>query len=280
MHRFASFPFRSSRPSILRIVHRILVGLVIIFIAIPVVVTAVMSFNDAPVIRFPIQTYSSRWYFDFFARSQWWGALLNSLQIATCVMAISLTGGTLAAYAQSRTKFFGKQAIYFLLLLPLFMPGVVLGLGLAMAFGGVEVLGAYIYGGKSLVVAAHCLWSMPLTFMVMVATFDTLDMRLVEASYDLGGGPLRTFSEVTLPMVSTGLLSSALFSFVISLNEFVMALFLTTRDTQTLPVLMWLSLRSAGTPLLAVASIILASAVFISLFVVMLWYTRQLRRFA
>jgi ABC-type spermidine/putrescine transport system permease subunit II len=65
---------------------------------------------------------------------------------------------------------------------------------------------------------------------------------------------------------------------VISLNEFVMALFLTTRDTQTLPVLMWLSLRSAGTPRLAVAAVVLAAAVFLSLVLVMLWYARHVRK--
>jgi putative spermidine/putrescine transport system permease protein/spermidine/putrescine transport system permease protein len=88
---------------------------------------------------------------------------------------------------------------------------------------------------------------------------------------------LRTFFEIVLPSVSTGVISSALFAFVISLNEFVMALFLTTRDTQTLPVLMWLSLRSAGTPRL-VAAVILACAVFGSLAPIMLWYIRQLRK--
>jgi putative spermidine/putrescine transport system permease protein/spermidine/putrescine transport system permease protein len=105
-----------------------------------------------------------------------------------------------------------------------------------------------------------------------------VDNRIVEASYDLGGGPVRTFFEIVLPMVSTGIVSSLLFAFVISLNEFVMALFLTDRDTQTLPVLMWLSLRSAGTPRLAVASVILALTVFACLSLIMLWYIRQLRR--
>jgi putative spermidine/putrescine transport system permease protein/spermidine/putrescine transport system permease protein len=81
-------------------------------------------------------------------------------------------------------------------------------------------------------------------------------------------------------MVSTGIISSALFAFVISLNEFVMALFLTDRDSQTLPVLMWLSLRSAGTPRLAVASVILALTVFACLIVIILWYVRQLRKVA
>ncbi|MFC5415886.1 ABC transporter permease [Dongia soli] len=96
--------------------------------------------------------------------------------------------------------------------------------------------------------------------------------------YDLGGKPLCTFFEIVLPSVSAGIMSSALFAFVISLNEFVMALFFTDRDTQTLPVLMWLSLRSAGTPRLAVAAVILASAVLASLILILLWYVRQLRK--
>jgi putative spermidine/putrescine transport system permease protein/spermidine/putrescine transport system permease protein len=89
---------------------------------------------------------------------------------------------------------------------------------------------------------------------------------------------VRTFFEIVLPMVSTGVFSSMLFALVISLNEFMMALFLTNRDTQTLPVLMWLSLRSAGTPNLAVAAVVLAVTVFASLTLIALWHVRSLRR--
>ena len=163
-------------------------------------------------------------------------------------------------------------------MLPLFMPGVVLGLGVAIAFGGLQIGNYSIYGSRELVMIAHSLWAMPLVFMLMEATFRTIDYRVVEASYDLGGRPIGTFFEIVVPMVSTGIISSALFAFVISLNEFVMALFLTDRDTQTLPVLMWLSLRSAGTPRLAVASVILALTVFACLTLIMIWYVRQLRK--
>ncbi len=141
-----------------------------------------------------------------------------------------------------------------------------------------EIGGVTIYGSRGLVMVAHSLWAMPLVFMLMEATFRTIDNRVVEAANDLGAPPVRTFFEVVIPMVSTGVISSVLFAFVISLNEFVMALFLTDRDTQTLPVLMWLSLRSAGTPRLAVASVILALTVFACLSLIMLWYIRQLRK--
>lgn len=252
---------------------------IVLYIAVPILVTAVMSFNDAAVIRFPIHDWSARWYRDFIASPQWLDALKNSFVIAVGTALISTASGVLAAWAFERYTFPGKATLYVAIMMPLFMPGVVLGLGVAMAFGGITIGGEGLYGSRGLVMLAHSLWAMPLVFMLMEATFRTLDMRIVEASYDLGGRPLRTFFEIVLPSVSTGLISSALFAFVISLNEFVMALFLTSRDTQTLPVLMWLSLRSAGTPRLAVAAVILASVVFFSLLIIMAWYVSRLRKF-
>lgn len=251
---------------------------IIAYIAIPVLVTLVMSFNDASVIRFPIRSWSFKWYEDFFASPQWVDALKSSVIIALGTTAISTVSGVMAAWAFERFAFPLKPLVYLLIMLPLFMPGVVLGLGVAMAFGDISIFGWDIYSSRGLVMLAHSLWAMPLVFMLMEATFRTVDHRIIEASYDLGGRPVQTFFEIVLPSVSTGIISSALFAFVISLNEFVMALFLTTRDTQTLPVLMWLSLRSAGTPRLAVASVVLAGAVFVSLALIIVWYVRQLRK--
>lgn len=250
------------------------------YILIPIVVTLIMSFNDAALIRFPITTWSIKWYADFFGSAQYTEALGNSLVIAIGTTILATSSGVLAAWAFARYEFVGKNALYLLIMLPLFMPGVVLGLGVAIAFGEITVFGAPIYGSRWLVIVAHTLWAMPLVFMLMEATFKTLDRRLVEASYDLGAPPLRTFIEIVVPSVSTGIISSSLFAFVISLNEFVMALFLTTRDSQTLPVLMWLSLRSAGTPRLAVAAVVLATAVFACLAIIMVWYVRQLKKTA
>ena len=250
------------------------------YILIPVLITIAMSFNGATIIRFPIAVWSLKWYADFFATPSWTDALINSIVIALGTMVISTTSGVLAAWAFQRYDFPFKNLWYLVIMLPLFMPGVVLGLGVAISFGGLSIAGVQLYGSSGLVMLAHSLWAMPLVFMLMEATFSTIDKRVIEASYDLGGRPMRTFIEIVMPMVSTGLVSSALFSFVISLNEFIMALLLTDRDTQTLPVLMWLSLRSAGSPRLAVAATLLVTAVFACLAIVMLWYVRQLRKTA
>jgi len=269
---------RSFEPVLLRVLASSFMLFVIAYIAIPIVINLTMSFSDAAMIRFPITGWSLRWYHDFFESEQWTGALVNSIVIALGTTVIATSAGILAAWAFERFPIPFKDGWYLLIMLPLFMPGVVLGLGVAIAFGGAVIGGYSIYGSRELVMIAHSLWAMPLVFMLMEATFRTLDYRILEASYDLGGRPIRTFFEIVMPLVSTGVISSALFAFVISLNEFVMALFLTNRDTQTLPVLMWLSLRSAGTPRLAVASVILALAVFACLTLIMLWYVRQLAK--
>jgi ABC-type spermidine/putrescine transport system permease subunit II len=267
-------------PRLLQVLGWAFTCFLVVYILIPVLITLVMSFNDAAMIRFPINAWSSRWYADFFESTQWTDALVNSIVIALGTTVISTTAGILAAWAFERYRIPFRTFWYMLIMMPLFMPGVVLGLGVAIAFGGLQ-LGSYsFYGSRELVMIAHSLWAMPLVFMLMEATFRTVDYRLVEASYDLGGRPLGSFFEIVVPMVSTGIVSSALFAFVISLNEFVMALFLTDRDSQTLPVLMWLSLRSAGTPRLAVASVILALTVFVCMTVIMFWYVRQLRKVA
>jgi len=268
------------QPIVLRLLTVGFLGFVFVYIAIPLVVTLLMSFNDGQLIRFPITAWSARWYGDFFASPQWTEALWNSLQIAVGTTILSTIAGTLAAWAFERHYIPGKNFFYILIMMSLFMPGVVLGLGVAIAFGGISLFGFQLYGSKTLVIIAHSLWAMPLVFMTMEATFRTIDHRIVEASYDLGGRPVQTFLEIVLPSVSTGIVSSALFAFVVSLNEFVMALLLTDRDTQTLPKLMGLSLRSAATPMLAVAAVLLASAVLISLILLMLWYIRQLKKTA
>lgn len=273
-----AMPKRSLEPVFLKILSITFTIFIVGYIMIPILITLVMSFNDAAMIRFPISAWSLRWYQDFFVSGQWTDALMNSIVIAIGTALISTTAGILAAWAFERFHMPFKDLWYLLIMLPLFMPGVVLGLGVAIAFGGLKIGDYSVYGSRELVMVAHSLWAMPLVFMLMEATFRTIDYKVVEASYDLGGRPIGTFFEIVIPMVSTGIISSALFAFVISLNEFVMALFLTDRDTQTLPVLMWLSLRSAGTPRLAVASVILALTVFACLTLIMIWYVRQLRK--
>jgi ABC-type spermidine/putrescine transport system permease subunit II len=265
-------------PRLLRAMALFFTFSMVAYILIPVVVTLAMSFSGAAQLRFPIRSWSLDWYAEFAASPQWTGALVNSLIIACGTALISTVAGVAAAYAYTRHTLRFSNLLYLLLMLPLFMPGIVLGLGVAFTFSRFSIGGYSLFGSHLLVMIAHSLWAMPLVFLLMEAVFRMIDRRVIEAAYDLGCAPLRTFFEIEVPMISTGLISSLLFAFVISLNEFVMALFLTDRDTQTLPVLMWLSLRSAATPQIAVASVVLSLSVFACLSLIMVWYVRQLRK--
>ncbi|MGQ3279874.1 MAG: ABC transporter permease [Shinella sp.] len=247
------------------------------YILLPILMTLAMSFSAGQQLRFPVRALSLGWYLDFAGSAQWTSALANSLLIATGTMLLSTSTGVAAAWVFTRSRMRGSSVLYVIIMLPLFMPGVVLGLGIAMTFSRIEVFGMSLFGSPLLVVLAHSLWAMPLVFLLMEAVFRTVDQRLVEAALDLGARPWRVFVEVVLPGCTTGIFSSALFAFVISLNEFVMALFLTDRGSQTLPVLMWLSLRSAATPALAVASMALTGSVLIGLALIVFVRTRRAR---
>ena len=254
-----------SRSMPLRLAGTVFTANMLVYILLPILMTLAMSFNAGQQLRFPMSGLSFSWYRDFAASAQWTSALGNSLLIATGTMLLSTSTGVAAAWVFTRNRIRGSAVLYLIIMLPLFMPGVVLGLGIAMTFSRLQVFGVSLFGSPLLVVLAHSLWAMPLVFLLMEAVFRTVDQRLVEAALDLGARPWRAFVEVVLPTCATGIFSSALFAFVISLNEFVMALFLTDRDSQTLPVLMWLSLRSAATPALAVASVALTASVLIGL---------------
>jgi ABC-type spermidine/putrescine transport system permease subunit II len=258
---------------------RVFVALFTAYVVIPLAITAMMAFSSDNVIRFPIRGYSLRWFEAFFNNQQWIDAAINSLKIAALTALISIVLAVPAAYGLSRSRK-TRARLQPLLLLPLFVPAVVLGVSVAISFGDLEVLGYGLFGSPLMVACAHSLWALPLAITVLEPSFATLDNTLLEASGDLGASPLKTFFSVALPMISTGLVSATLFAFITSLNEFIMALFLTTRDSQTLPVLLWLSLRSSATPQLAVASILLAASVFTAIALAYGWFLvlRRLRR--
>ncbi|MFA5957637.1 ABC transporter permease [Hyphomicrobium sp.] len=260
-----------------RNLHRAFAAFFTLYVLIPIGITAVMAFSDDNVIRFPIRGFSVRWFGAFLNDAQWINAAWNSLEIAAMTTVMSLLLSLPTAYALANGQR-GRPWLQTLLILPLFVPGVVLGISVAMGLGSVTVFGSELFGSKILVACAHTLWALPLAITVLVPTFETLDKSLVEAAGDLGAPPLLAFFNVIVPVAMTGIVSAALFSFITSLNEFIMALFLTTRDTQTLPVMLWLSLRSSASPQIAVASFVLAGSVFTAVGLAYAWYSASRRK--
>jgi putative spermidine/putrescine transport system permease protein len=208
-----------------------------------------MSFTSSELLEPPRGELSLRWYRRFFESPQWTAGLWNSLKVAALAVVGSLVGGTGLAVAVTRCHFRGRRLLSGAVLLPLFVPAVVLGMGL---LPWVRFLG--LWGSIWSLAAGHALWSLPIVFLVVRSALEELDPSLEEAARGMGASPFLTFRRVTLPLILPAVLSGAAMGVVLSLNEFMIALFLATPDTETLPKVIWPNLRYALTPLVAAAS--------------------------
>lgn len=228
------------------------------FLLAPVVVVVATSASASNAVAFPPSGLSTRWYAALFASDQWLRAIRNSLVVAAGTTLLSTTLGVLGALGTRQIDGRAADIVAGLAVLPLLVPGVVLGVTLLVFFselGRQQELWT--------IVAAHSLWATPLTYSVMRATFARYDWRLRDAALDLGATRVRAFREVVAPNVTAGLVAAALIAFVVSLQEFVMTLFLSGRGTRTVPVVAWNSLRNSLDPLVSVTSTLLVAVVVV-----------------
>ncbi len=217
----------------------------------PLLFCLLVSIADTATLETPFTTgrVSLRWYEEFFVDQRWLAGLWNSLRIAALTVPISLACGTTAAIAFERCQFRGRALVGAAILMPLFVPPVVLGMQ-SLTFH--QRIG--LWGTPLSIAVAHSLWATPLVFTVMRASLAGVDPLWEAAARGLGASPARAFREVTLPLILPGLVVSVFFAFIISLNEFIMSLFLATPRTQTLSTLIWPQVRHSLTPVVAAAS--------------------------
>lgn len=218
----------------------------------PLVTSLLVSLSPSDFIQLPTDGASLRWYREFFGDFRWMQALMNTLVVAGLTIVISFPLGLLAALAFTRHPFRGQEIVHNAIMMPLFAPLVILGLGM-LTFS--RTIG--LWGSPLSLACAHSLWALPLVYVVLRSTLAGVDRSVEEAAAGLGAGPLRVFWEVTLPLVAPGVFVAVLFAFVISVNEFIMSLFLSTRSTATLPVVIWPQMRYMMTPIVAAASSIM-----------------------
>jgi len=223
--------------------------LLLVVILWPLVYVFWMSFTTSEFLSPPVQDWSLKWYQRFFASPQWIMGFKNSLIVA-CMTVIGalFTGGT-AALAVTRFHFRGRKLLSGAVLLPLFVPTVVLGMAL-LPF--VHKLG--IWGTHFSLAAAHTLWSMPVVFMVLRSALEELNPDLEAAARGLGANAWMTFRRITLPLIMPAVWVGTTVAIILSFNEVVMALFLSTPAIKTLPTVIWPNLRDTLTPLVAAAS--------------------------
>ncbi|WP_298433325.1 ABC transporter permease [uncultured Jannaschia sp.] len=210
----------------------------LVFLYAPILLLPLFAFNDGTVIAFPLDGFTTRWFSELWVNSELHRALFNSLWVAAIAAVLSVLLGLAAARANVRYRFPGKAAAMGLIMLPLVLPEIIVATSLLVV--AVRLLGWDL--SLWTVVAAHVLICTPFAIAILNASFQALDPALEEAAVDLGCTRPETFRLITLPLVMPGIVAALLISFTISLDEFIIAFFLTGSDP-TLPVYIWSLLR-------------------------------------
>jgi putative spermidine/putrescine transport system permease protein len=245
----------------------ILALLVAGFLAAPIAIVVPMSFSTAISFEFPPPGYSLGYYRKYVTSADWLDPTLNSLVIALGATALAMALVVPAAFGYVRYRFRGKAAVNLLIMSPLIVPHVVSALAYYGFLGAVRLNGTHLG-----VVVAHGLLAVPVAFLVIAASLKGFDRNLERAAMSAGAGPLRTFLHVTLPVLRPGMLVGALFAFLSSFNEAVVALFIAGRGAATLPKKMYESIRLESDPVIAVVSTLLVSTVVLG---VVVWVARR-----
>ena len=230
----------------------ILVGVVLAYLVFPVFVVAPVSFSSAKYLQFPPPGWSLQWYENYLSRPGWVPATLLSIRVALITAVLATTLGTAASLALVRGRFPGRNAINSFMVSPLVVPGIIVAIGVYFFYAQARLVGNPL--GLAL---AHTALALPFVITNVSATLHGFDERLEYAAMNLGANRWQTFRRVTLPIIRPGVFAGALFAFIVSFDELIVALFVSGSGAVTLPRKMWDSLRQEIDPTIAAVSTIL-----------------------
>ena len=230
----------------------------------PVVVTVLAAFNSGNYLQFPPQGLSMRWIDTYLASPLFHENFLFSFRLALLVTLISTVLGTCASIALIRVDFPGRDAMRAMFLAPIVLPGMVLGLALLSFYVTVDLGLFRTFWG---LVLGHVLVTMPFVIGTVGASLARFDLSLEEAARSLGAGPVRAFWDVTVRVISQGMLAGATFAFIVSFGQFDVSLFLATIEHRPLPVALYDSIRFRTDPTIAAAGVFAIATVITSMLI-------------
>jgi putative spermidine/putrescine transport system permease protein len=242
----------------MRWVLRVGTAVTLAFIYIPLVVIAIYAFNSSRSQAWPIDGVTLQWFDRAFHNHGVRDALFTSLKAATGATLVALALGTLAALAISRYRFFGRDTVSFLIILPIALPGIVTGMALNATF--TQVLGVDL--SLFTVIVGHATFCIVVVFNNAVARLRRSGTSLEEASMDLGANGWKTFRHVTFPALRTALVAGGLLAFALSLDEIIVTTF-TIGQEQTLPI--WIFSNYARPNQLPVVNVVGLSLIVLSI---------------
>lgn len=227
----------------------VLVG---VFLLLPTLIVVPLSFTSAKSLHFPPPGWSTQWYHTFFTDPEWRNSALVSVRIALVVTLLATALGTMAAVALTNRRRRWVPGVRAFLVAPMIVPGVVIAIGIYYVFLRWHLTETFMG-----FVFAHTMLAIPIVVITVSAALEAFDFDLTRASQSLGAGPLTTFRVVTLPLILPGVLAGALFAFLTSFDESIVALFLSGPSVRTLPIQIFQSVTTSLDPTIAAASTIL-----------------------
>lgn len=222
------------------------------FLLVPSLIVVPLSFGDKNELMFPPSSLSLFHYERYFFESNWMAATWMSLRVALATAVVSLLLGVPAAYGIVRSDFPGKRLVTLFVLSPVLIPVIVVALGLYLYFAALG-----LRGGEVALVLGHSLVTTPFVIVTSMAGLRHVDANLEAAGAIMGATPLAVFRRITLPLLRPAIVAGALFAFLISFDEVVIAYFLTRAGFATLPVKMYGSIQWEISPVIAAVSALL-----------------------
>jgi len=220
-----------------RIALGIWVALVLAFLYVPIAIICLYAFNSSNVQSWPIAGLTTRWFSPAIHNSDMQQALWLSLKAGLISTAVAVALGSMAAFGVHRFRFFGRETVSFLLVLPIALPGIITGMALNSFF----VFWKTNFGLWTIVIG-HATFCVVIVYNNVIARLRRVPASLTEASMDLGADGLQTFRYVTLPTISTALISGALLAFALSFDEVIVTYF-TAGAQNTLPLWIFGNIR-------------------------------------
>lgn len=243
--------------------------LYLIFLYAPIFLLPIFAFNNSTIIAFPLSGFTTQWFHDLVGVQALHSAVLTSLKIAVITAILSTILGICAARAATRYTFRGKGGLMAVIMVPLVLPEIIVAVSLLVVF---------LQIGLSLssltVILGHVLICTPFSIAILNGSFQSLDNSLEEAAIDLGENAWGAFRLVILPLVMPGIISSLLIAFTISMDEFIIAFFLSGSEP-TLPVYLWGQLRFPQRlpVVMALGTILVAASIL--LIILAEWFRRR-----
>jgi putative spermidine/putrescine transport system permease protein len=231
-------------------------GIAACYLVAPLAIVVVLSFSSAEFLTFPPPGFSLHWYRRLVDDPNWADAAVTSIKIVIPTALLATTLGTLAAYGTTRMSSRAGSAVSSLLLAPVIVPAIVTA---AAIYGLFQAIG--LYGTVTGFILAHTVLTLPYVFITVSAALRMLDPRLEAAAATLGAPPGIALRRIVLPLVSPAILSGLLFALVVSFDELVVSLFISTPEVRPLTVQMWSDVMGDVDPTItAVASLLLCAS--------------------